>query len=313
MKKIIIIGAHPDKPHKVEMLENCIEHIIPLGYDIMLVSHCEISEKIQKKVNYFLFDKENLILSGDFFPKTRVITDNFTFIGDGPGHHTLAVTKNIINGINFVDSLGYQLFFFMECDNIIHSDDLFKIDTILKTMIHSNKKMFFFNNTSNGIETFETLMFGGNVSYFKHNNKFPSKESDYNGKCLSLERLVYLNYEKNIGDLYILKTTSEEYFSKSEINLITLKYVLGIFPSNDASKVFLFFSNLHHNKKPIFLQLPDEEIREYSPGTYHIRRVDDYTVNVKIISDGVEEMKTLQFDLKNSNLFGDGLILFNGV
>jgi hypothetical protein len=310
MKKIIIIGTHPNEPHKVAMLGRCIDHVRPLGYDIMVVSHYPIPEEIQSKVDYFMYDKENTIVNGDYTLKMKVYTSEFTFINGGGGH-ILAVTKNIINGINFANSLGYKQFFYMENDNIIHLDDLSKIDILLKTMEFNNKKMLFFQNTVNGQETFETIMFGGDVKYYKENHKMPLTLSDLNNESVSLERFIYHYHRGDFDKFHILKTTSELFFSKSETNLEQVKYIVNIFPSNDDSNLYLFFCNLHFNTNSIQFQVDDEEIQSHSPGGYHMRKVYNSTITVKIISDGIERIKTFDIDKTKLNHLNNGFLMFH--
>jgi hypothetical protein len=67
-KDIIIIGAYPNRSHKMEMLRECIKRVKPLGYDIMVVSHYPIPEDIQREVDYVIYDKENLLIY-DIFHK----------------------------------------------------------------------------------------------------------------------------------------------------------------------------------------------------------------------------------------------------
>jgi len=62
MKNLVIILSHCDTEEKVKILEGKLESLKMLGLDIMLLSHCPLSAKIQKQVNYFVYDESNPLL-----------------------------------------------------------------------------------------------------------------------------------------------------------------------------------------------------------------------------------------------------------
>jgi hypothetical protein len=77
----------------------------------MVVSHYPIPTYIQEKVNYTLYDNENILLPYDLTPKVTCFTTDFDTVINNNGH-SLTVSKNINNGINFCNNLGYEFFYF---------------------------------------------------------------------------------------------------------------------------------------------------------------------------------------------------------
>jgi hypothetical protein len=97
MKNIIIIGTYPNDSYKLDMLNDCINRVKPLGYDIMIVSHYPIPEEIQSKVNYVLYDSENIKVYGCIIV---LIKDDGTF-------EEFRISKEVQNTIFEMDMKKY--------------------------------------------------------------------------------------------------------------------------------------------------------------------------------------------------------------
>jgi len=300
MKKIIIIGTYPNDDYKVNMLNECIDRVKPLGYDIMVVSHYPIPLEIQSKVDYVLYDKENTIVGKGYTPNYVFHTDAFIFTKESWGGHILSVTKNIHNGINYAKNLGYDFFFYMECDNLFDKEDLLKIEILRNSMYCEKKKMIFFHYTIEGKKLYETIIFGGSVSYYQENNTLPLVEADLKGQSISLERITFSNHHKNQDLFYIVPDSSINYFSKSEINKEFTKFIVELVVSNKQPYAHLFMRNLSENPNQIQIKINDEDLRDFAPGVWSYRHVhSDTKLTVKIISDGHETIKT--FELTDEN------------
>ena len=300
MKKIMIVGTYPNEEYKVNMLNECIDSIKPLGYDIMLVSHYPIPTEIQNKVEYVLYDKENTLVSKELTPNWTFDTKSFSITKESGGGHILSVTKNIHNGINYAHNLGYEFFMYMECDNLFDKEDLLKIEFLRYSMYSEKKEMIFFNYVNEGNNIYETLIFGGNVIYYKKHNNLPLKEIDLNGECVSLERLVYIEHGKNQDLFYIVPSSSKDFFSKSEINKEFTKFIIELFISNREPYAHLFLMNLYINPKKILIKINDEDVIEYARGVWSYRKVNvGEKLSVKILLDGYEITKNFELTEEN--------------
>jgi hypothetical protein len=313
MKNVIIIGTYPNEPYKVDMLNECIEKVKPLGYDIMVVSHYPIPSEIQSKVDYVLYDKENSKVNQELTPNWTYHTDSFNirkFNGEG---HILAVTKNIYNGINLANNLKYDFFFYMEYDNIFNIDDLIRIEILKNTMFANKKRMILFGYKNQGHNMYETLMFGGSPSYFIKNISLPTKENDLEGQSISLERIFYDKHKDNHDSFYVIHKSSKEFFHKSEINKEFAKYIIEVFGSNKESELYFFSINLNQNPNPIKVKINGGEFKEICPGCWHLNRVGLGSIlTVEIICDERKEIK--EFDLTDGDILKflkRGFINFN--
>jgi len=310
-KDIIIIGAYPNHPYKMDMLRECIKRVKPLGYDILVVSHYPLPTDIQESVDYVIYDKENVKM---------LYCPNYEFGNDGfiikkhinEGGHALAVVKNINNGINYVNYLKYNFFFYMECDNLFGSDDLLKIEILKNTMFMDGKNMLLFNPPVEK-DSYETLLFGGIPSYYCDSIHLPITEEDFKGERVSLERIFYLEHNKMESSYYIINSSSKEYFSSSEINKDFPKFIVDVFGSNVGQNLHLFIINFPENPNSIEVTINNGEPQEFGISRWYIRPLNlGEPLVVKVLSDGIEMVK--EFGLTEEDklwYFKNGFIKFN--
>jgi hypothetical protein len=311
-KDIIIIGAHPNHPKKMEMLRECIERVKPLGYDILVVSHYPIPTDIQEIVDYVIYDKENIQMLYSC-PDYTFANNEFTIKKHGgQGGHALAVVKNINNGINYVNYLKYQFFFYMECDNLFDPDDLFKIEVLKNSMFMENKNIILFHPNVEE-KSYETLMFGGIPSYYCEEVHLPVIEDDFNGYRLSLERFFYKTHNQNVSSYYIINLSSKEYFSSSKINLEFSRYLVGIFGSNRNSNLYLFIRNFSETPNSIEVTINNNPPKEIGGGVWHLLNVSlGEPLIVKVMCDGVETVKEFGLTEEDKLVYSEnGYIKFN--
>jgi hypothetical protein len=311
-KDIIIIGTYPDHPKKMDMLRECIERVRPLGYDILVVSHYPIPTDIQEMVDYVIYDKENTQMLYSC-PEYTFGTNEFNLRKfSTEGGHALSVVKNINNGINYVNYLRYEFFFYMECDNHFSYDDLLKIEILKNSMFMENKNMLLFNPPVEK-DSYETLLFGGIPSYYCGNIHLPITEEDFKGERVSLERIFYLTHNKMESSFYIINSSCKEYFLNSEMNKEYTKYLVWVFGSNNNSKLYLFIRNLPENPSSIEVTINSKPPKEIGGGGWYLVDVHlGEPIIVKVVCDGVETIKEFGMTEDDKfNYFKKGFIKFN--
>lgn len=157
-------------------------------YDIMVVSHSPISDLSVESVDFFYYDRENLLLE-DFD-----LTNRFWFRGENVMVHSsivypksthLTIYRLIYYTINFSKFMGYNKTHFMEYD--IKMDDYNLIDEV-------NSKL----------DEYDNVMFQGDDSwvwgtYFATNNK-----------SLKIENFLY-EESKILDDLRSVENRMTEY------------------------------------------------------------------------------------------------------
>jgi hypothetical protein len=311
-KDVIIIGTYPNQPHKVDMLRDCIDRVRPLGYDILVVSHFPLPTDIQESVEYVIYDKENVMMVNSC-PDYWFGADGFVVNGNNSkGCHALSVVKNINNGINYVNYLKYEFFFYMECDNLFSLDDLLKIEELKGSMFLENKNIILFHPNVEE-KSYETLMFGGIPSYYCEEVHLPVIEDDFNGYRLSLERFFHYTHNENESLYYIINSSSKEYFSSSEINKEYSKFMVEVFVSNKNPYLHLFIRNLPENPNSINVVINNNSPLEFCGGCWYLLGVNlGEPLIVKVMCDGVETVKEFGLTEEDKLVYSEnGYIKFN--
>ena len=101
---IVLIHAHLSTPDRIKCCIELINNVKKFGYEIILTTHTPASKMIQEKVDYFVYDKENIVLTDPaFLGYITYYTDNFDLSTQQfHGHNTtFAVFRLLYLGINY--------------------------------------------------------------------------------------------------------------------------------------------------------------------------------------------------------------------
>ena len=137
MKDLIIIGAYcPDKERE-ELLNQCVDSLLPLkdDFDFLITSHTIIPEYIAKKVDYTFYDKKNdLITDWEYCNKpwfspfdgmtilSTLITEYSTFF---------AAYRIFIGALGLARNFKYKKVHWVEYDSMFTTFDDFYDNSIL--------------------------------------------------------------------------------------------------------------------------------------------------------------------------------------
>jgi hypothetical protein len=127
MKDLIIINSYTPDYEREELLRSFINQIDKTNFDLMVVSHSRLPDDLYEKIEFFVFDKENEILT-DLDSRIHCYwnTPNFQIsTTEARGfNHSLAAYKLFYVGINNAKNLGYE------------KAHVIEYDTSLKDMSH---------------------------------------------------------------------------------------------------------------------------------------------------------------------------------
>lgn len=272
MKNAIIVGTYPTTRTTEKMLVSCLKRLKPLGWDIILVSHEPVPAHIQRMVNYFIFDSENVLDPIDLTPVYWYHTHEFSLTLNARGH-IATVTRNMENGIFMAHLLKYDFFFYMESDNLIDEKDLKNITMIEEMCRKDGKKMVLFEIKEGDSVRYESLMFAGVPYYFI--NTLPSLRDHHDLRkhrvALTLEEIFY-DYFKDDERCMIIPGRADGVFHNSEINIIANHFRVNIVRSN-TGEYFLWTSNSADNKHNIDVQINDNPVFTLPPNGYYFEPV----------------------------------------
>ena len=120
---IFVIDCWPDNEDKENDLIRLIKTLKVFNIDILLTGHYPIKPEIQKMVDYFIYDKNNNILTSDEFMQYSINSTRWTDIHNyivenvPEFHHDFAIWETMRNAFNFSNSLGKKYIHFLEYDN----------------------------------------------------------------------------------------------------------------------------------------------------------------------------------------------------
>lgn len=121
MKVILITDSYVHNQQVENKLSNFLD-TFGNHFDICLISNTVVSQEIQDKVNYFIYDSRNQLFSSNFdeIPKLTIFRDfgDFKIETDISGNqpHGLSVLINLFNQIKFCQSVGYIHILRLEID-----------------------------------------------------------------------------------------------------------------------------------------------------------------------------------------------------
>jgi len=205
--EIFVIGAWLDNKVKEENLISVIKEIKSKNYPVCLVTHCIVSKDIQELVDYFIYEKENILSN-----KWRLL---FWRMKDGVrqerlsevDYHGVACLMNIRNAVDLLLAKGkFKYIHYREADLTYDFDkymNLFK-----NKMLANNKKALF---THFQDEKYRTDLFSVDVDWY--NVVIPRAQSweEYvkipNSGNLTLEYWFYEQIERlgSFDDIVFIK------------------------------------------------------------------------------------------------------------
>ena len=129
MKNLIIINAYPINEFKTSLLEQQLFYFKQLGVKILVVSGCDVPEKLRVKIDYLIVNTDNIRIEKDHTYKciselgmmdTAYFRSDFhnSSYGVYGGHMNVTICKNIKLSFKMAQMLGYKNIFYTEDDNI---------------------------------------------------------------------------------------------------------------------------------------------------------------------------------------------------
>lgn len=227
-KAIIILDVFLYSQERIELFGKVLKKINQIDLPILLISNNTVSQDIQKQVDYFIYDKNNILFEYEYenypFCNNFIKTESFIWEQhiDTKQKHGLSVLCNLTKSCDFAVKLGFNKFIRLEWDFLIHDDDLSKIKNLIHYFINSDQKAFFILNPSNHQGYPELTYHFWMIDFDFWNKKFPKihEEIDYrnflfdkikNKNFVIVERFSYLVFEDSFNEMTLM---TEEDFKK---------------------------------------------------------------------------------------------------
>lgn len=218
-KDLLVIGCYPNSKNNEDILIECINSLSDT-FDIVLVSHFPIHEKIQKLVKYVIYDKDNQHVDlGSLLIWQKNNNFNYQVHVKNKKDYSYSILKNIFNCINLLKN-KYESFYYIEYDCIVHPNDIQKFKNL------KNKNASFFIREDGFLHT---ICFYLNINFFIKNVPEFENISSYLNFCKSevkdkypvLEHFLYSVFLKNnvLQDINLIKDHPRNFFTNSEMDI----------------------------------------------------------------------------------------------
>jgi hypothetical protein len=239
-KAIIILDAFLFYQERIEIFEKVLKKIKQIDLPILLISNTAISIDIQNQVEYFIYDKNNILFEYEYesYPFCNYYLYNGSFTWEQHVHskqkHGLSVLCNLTKSCDFAIQQGFNKFIRFEWDFLIHDNDLNTIKNLIHNFINSDQKAFFILNPSNQQKEEEIQYYFWMVDFDFWNKKFPKiyNEIDYqnfifnknkNKKFNIVERFTYFTFEDCLHEMSLISPVDfvTKIAPNSNINTVT--------------------------------------------------------------------------------------------
>lgn len=282
MKTLIVIDTYPSSDKKYQELIDCIDSLKPTGLDILVTSHYPVGQDVQQKINYYIYDINNLLIPS--FVRYWYCNEIFYMENWFP-YHGPAISLSWYNSFNFAKLHEYKFLVYISSDCIFSPEDSQKITELIEFCSINQKKGFVFNpqdwfvipcdNPESGCFHWETLMFGFSVEDFLSHFSPPKTMEEYkNLPCheKSLETIFYNKLQPLREEIHVIPQWSSQYFPHSKINLSNKNNIIWDFIYNNQNPDRPVFFILSHGEYTIKLYFDDNLIFEkyfYPDQWYH--------------------------------------------
>jgi hypothetical protein len=243
MDKIIVVNSYTNTKEKEDILYHALLQLRKTTYKILIVSNTKVTERILDLCDYFLYDKEDILLPIEQSPIKwfATNTESVHLYSRGPGY---SIIKNLKNALLFSNNLGFKKFISMEYDNIIHDVDLSLLENIFNTL--DNKNAFVCEFNQYGL-AYETRIFGGRVDFFTNVLKLPNTYKDWSTTepfCSQRETLEYIFpvlLAPHRASLEKFNGYNRDYFPNSKIDVVSSTKEISLVYNIDLPTTPLLF------------------------------------------------------------------------
>jgi len=188
MKEIIIINAFPNNEYKIELLEKQLFYFKQLQLKIMVISGCDVPQKLRGHIDYLIINTDNVVIGKDHAYKTffemnlkdtafwnvEFTHSYYCLFGD---HVNVTIVKNIKLSFKMAQMLGYKHAFYTEDDNIFKENSFPFIKSCFKKLMDHDiltSHDYFANN-----DVFYTTYFFANIDFLLSKFTIPDEKSEY--------------------------------------------------------------------------------------------------------------------------------------
>ena len=327
-KKCLIVDAFISSPDKEDLLLENLRSMRKFGYDIFLVSHSHVSERVTSEVDYFLFDRDNTFNNNHVY-SWRKDGDTEIRINIRKSHEW-PIIRSMRLAFNTAKSLGYEYFLFSEFDHHYADRDVERVREIIGNSIAKDNEFVFWAPQEKvdyggyGNETgifYETCFFAGYLDSFLSvfESSFPKTLEEYNDRFASsfpnsLEFWFWKYFTPLADKTTVIPNYVKLDLKDSEINVSSYQNFRSIIlPSKKAH--FLYITNDNFIDYDFTVYVDNEKKHEFTLNRFYklIKLDRDCSIRINSFSSGkMFQSETIEYRKSESDEYQkNGEILFN--
>ena len=270
-EEAFVVSTYPNQHSIEETTLECIKSLKQAGRKIILTTHYPASKELQNLVDYYIYDKNNLLTKHTYYDYTwfdygswrvdLILTGENNDIYHGPSVYT-----NYYNAASLAHNLGIKKLYYLNYDYILKNPSY--IDYISSILNH--KKSYVGTKSEKEGDTVITYFLATNPEFYINNfppintsSEYDKLMYDWGSESNGLENLTYHNLQRSKDKIY---WESEDKF---------LPLIKDNFTHKDFSRVE-YFSVVeikdHPNQFAIFLSIANS--------------TDNRNIKIKIFEDG---------------------------
>lgn len=287
MKNLFIVTAFVNSVQKERTVIAALNQLKKCGHKILIVSNGILPTNIISLCDYYIYDSEDWMLPPEKSPVKWYANEHMVINLYGRGN-SFSVARNIAVALNFAKTIGFDNFVTLEYDNIIHDDDLSKLNDIFDRLI--DKKAFFCTIPDGDGEWFDTRVFGGNIDFFLTNKILPSVYEEWvemttfgQNFITAFEQLCVHRTRPHRELVSFFEGNNRQYFPNSQIDVeYSVDPVRVVYNSDNEQQPVLFLLGIDREYR---VQINDNVFTTFIPRynwvTYPLDlSVGDYDIHV---------------------------------
>jgi hypothetical protein len=288
--ELIIISTYPDTSTRINLTKNCIKSFKKLNRKILLVSHYPVTNEIQELVDYYIYDKDNVMIDNSYYTHFYNYREEYdvhvNINGMDKPNQSLAAMNNFHNGVKFADEIGVSKVMIITYDVILNDYDIPLIESYFDKLNNWNCCIAYRDTDfGHGVET-TSMVF--KTKYFL--NLFPDirNEELFNQECTNIGSHNFLEdylHKKIKDELGIwLVTNQKTILPNSGVGVSSCSEYMSIIPIYGEINKFMFY--------------------------FFTYNIDDKTIKVKIYESDIEIFELTNKIMENREI--KKIIEFNG-
>jgi hypothetical protein len=315
--EVIIITTYPDTSTRKKLTKDCILSFKKTNRKIILVSHYPVTNEIQELVDYYIYDKNNVMIHHSFYNYyynyNARYNANINISSLTKSNQSLAALVNLFNGAKLAKELGFGKILTIVYDVILDDNDVVSVEEIFDKMTTWNAYL-----TRIGTEIgvgIQTTAMGFKTDYFLKVFKDIRDGETFTKLCENLGCHNFLEHYfmailKNEEGLWL--TNDESILPNSGLGTSSNSEYMSILPVvNEPNNFVFYFYTYNIDDRIIHLRVLENGVEVINEKNI-IKQSREFIRNIKfngepltIIVDRIDEdsiYKSQTFELNSENL-----------